>query len=275
MKKLLVRHIAIPQDHGSWVFLLSPLLIGLFAGGNWSSASAFLIVAALAGFLIRQPTTILVKIYTGRRSRRDLPAAFFWILLYSIIGILALGGLILLGYQYILLLGLPGIMVFAWYLYLVSQRSERHKIGVGIVASGVLALNAPAGYWVGVNWPDPRGWWLFILIWLQSAASIVYAYLRLNQRNLPETTSLSTRISLGRRALLYTSFNLLFVLVFSISGVLPILLPLPYALQWVETLWGTVRPAIGVKPTEVGIRQLIISTIFTILFILTWEYPFQ
>ncbi|MGB7116215.1 MAG: YwiC-like family protein [Anaerolineales bacterium] len=223
MKKFLLRYIAIPQDHGSWVFLLSPLLIGLFAGGNWSSASAFLIIAALAGFLIRQPTTIVVKTYTGRRSRRDLPAAFFWISIYSIIGMLALGGLILLGYQYILLLGLPGILVFAWYLYLVSQRSERHKIGVGIVASGVLALNAPAAYWVGVNWPDPRGWWLFILIWLQSAASIVYAYLRLNQRNLPETTSLSTRISLGRRALLYTTFNLLFVLVLSISGVLPIL----------------------------------------------------
>ena len=209
MRNLFVRHIAIPQDHGSWVFLLSPLLIGLFAGGNWSSASVFLIIAALAGFLIRQPATILVKIYTGRRSRRDLPAAFFWISIYIIIGVLGLGGLILLGYQYILLLGLPGILVFAWYLYLVSQRSERHKIGVGIVASGVLALNAPAAYWVGVNWPDPRGGWLFILIWLQSAASIVYAYLRLNQRNLPMTTSLPTRISLGYRALLYKTFNLL------------------------------------------------------------------
>jgi len=274
MRNLFVRHIAIPQDHGSWVFLLSPLLIGLFAGGNWSSASVFLIIAALAGFLIRQPATILVKIYTGRRSRCDLPAAFFWISIYTIIGMLALGALILLGFQYILLLGLPGILVFAWYLYLVSQRSERHKIGVGIVASGVLALNAPAAYWVGVNWPDPRGWWLFILIWLQSAASIVYAYLRLNQRNLPEITSLSTRISLGRRALLYTTFNFLFVLALSISGVLPILLPLPYALQWVETLWGTVRPAIGVKPIAIGIRQLIISTMFTILFILTWGYPF-
>jgi hypothetical protein len=29
---IFVRHIALPQDHGSWVFLLSPLLIGLFAG---------------------------------------------------------------------------------------------------------------------------------------------------------------------------------------------------------------------------------------------------
>ena len=51
------RQIALPQDHGSWVFLLSPLLIGLFTGGQFSAASAALIVAALAAFLIRQPLT--------------------------------------------------------------------------------------------------------------------------------------------------------------------------------------------------------------------------
>ena len=33
---LLDRHVALPGDHGSWVFLLGPLLIGLFAGGRWS-----------------------------------------------------------------------------------------------------------------------------------------------------------------------------------------------------------------------------------------------
>ncbi len=28
---LFVQHIAVPQDHGSWVFIFSPLLIGIFA----------------------------------------------------------------------------------------------------------------------------------------------------------------------------------------------------------------------------------------------------
>jgi hypothetical protein len=75
---LFARHIALPQDHGSWVFLFSPLLIGLFAGGHLSQASLLLIIAALAAFLLRQPVTIAVKVYSGRRSRRDLPAARFW-----------------------------------------------------------------------------------------------------------------------------------------------------------------------------------------------------
>ena len=69
---LIRRQIALPQDHGSWVFLLSPLLIGLFAGG-WVSASAYLVLAAMAAFLIRQPVTMLVKIYSHRRPRRRPP----------------------------------------------------------------------------------------------------------------------------------------------------------------------------------------------------------
>ena len=81
-RTLFRRTIALPTDHGSWVFLLSPLLIGLFAGGRWTPAIVPLVVAALATFLLRQPVTIAVKAYSGRRSRRDLPAAVFWILIY-------------------------------------------------------------------------------------------------------------------------------------------------------------------------------------------------
>ncbi|MGD9093721.1 MAG: YwiC-like family protein [Anaerolineales bacterium] len=265
------RHLALPTDHGSWVFILSPLLIGLFASSNWSIASVHLVVAALAAFLIRQPVTVVVKAYSGRRSKRDLPAARLWILVYSIIGALAVAGLMLKGFAYILILAIPGIPVFLWHLYLVSKRAERRQVGVEIVASGVLALAAPAAYWVGIGWRDPLGWWLFFLTWFQSAASIVYAYLRLKQRDLPSVPDVRTRLHMARRALLYTSFNLLVVVVLSLIEVLPTLLPIPYALQWGETLWGTFNPAIGAQPTRIGFRQLTISTLFTLLFILTWN----
>jgi hypothetical protein len=44
----------------------------------------------------------------------------------------------------------------------------------------------------------------------------------------------------------------------------------PYLLQWGETIWGTLNPAIGWKPTKIGMRQLIVSSLFTVLFILAW-----
>jgi len=270
-QSLFVRHIFLPQDHGSWVFLLSPLLIGLFAGGNWSIATFYLIVAALAAFLIRQPITIAIKASSGRRSRRDLAPARLWIAIYALIGLAALVGLAALEFGYLLYLAIPGIPVFIWHLYLVSRRAERRQMAVELVASGVLALVAPAAFWVGRGFPDPVGWWLFGLTWLQSAASIVYAYLRLAQRTLSEKPDLQGRLRMGGRALLYTTFNLSAVTALSISAILPVLLPIPYALQWVETVWGTLNPAIGVKPTRIGVRQLIVSSLFTLLFILAWN----
>jgi hypothetical protein len=265
------RHIALPTDHGSWVFLFSPLLIGLFAGGTLTSASLALVSAALAAFLIRQPATIAVKVYSGRRSRRDLPAALFWIAVYGLAALLALGALLLQGFGYLFILAIPGLPVFAWHLVLVSKRAERRQMGVELVAVGVLALAAPAGYWVGIGRPDPLGWWLAALTWLQSAASIVYAYLRLEQRELKSMPDLAYRFRMGRRALLYTSFNLALATALSLSGLLPRLLPLPFALQWVETIYGTLKPAAGYRPTAIGIRQLIVSTLFTILFVLAWR----
>jgi len=267
---IFLRHVALPSDHGSWVFLLSPLLIGLFAGNSWSPATAFLIITALAVFLLRQPVTYAVKIFSGRRNRRDLPAALFWIGIYGLIATLGLVGLIDQGFAYLLILALPGLPVFSWHLYLVSKRAERRQLGVEIVGSGVLAMAAPAGYWIGVGYLDPVGWLLLVLTWLQSAASIVYAYLRLEQRNLDRFPEIHKRLVMGRRAIIYTSFNLLFVIALGLANIVSLILFLPYALQFGETVWGTLNPAIGVRPTAIGVRQLIISSLFTLLFIITW-----
>lgn len=270
----LKRHIALPAEHGAWVFILSPLLIGLFAGGHWTAASAYLIVAAMSAFLIRQPVTLAIKAYSGRRTRRDLPAARFWMVIYGSTGLLGLAGLVANGFAYVLVLALPGIPVFVWHLYLVSKRAERRQVGVEVVGSGVLALAAPAAFWVGIGEPDPVGWWLFMLTWLQSAASIVYAYLRLEQREWDSIPAFPARWRMGRRALLYTSFNLIITSISALAGWLPRLLPLPFALQWLETLWGIQNPAVDVRPTRIGLRQLAVSSLFTLFFILAWLFNY-
>lgn len=265
------RTIALPQDHGSWVFLLSPLLIGLFAGKNFSAGSLALSIAFITAFLIRQPITIAVKVYSGRRPHTDLSAALFWMIIYGVVLLLAFLELIYLDYIFILYLTVPGILVFTWHLYLVSKRRERGQAGVEIVATGVLSLAAPAAYWVSLGFYDPIGWWLWILTWFQSAASIIYVHLRLEQRDLNRIPDRTTRLKMGQRAFLYASFNLLFTLILSISKILPGLIFLPFLLQWVETLWGIMNPAVEVKPTQIGVRQLIVSSTFSILFIAIWR----
>ena len=273
------KQIFLPQEHGSWVFILSPLLIGLFAGNRFNNcASAALIFSAMAAFLIRQPVTMAVKAYSGRRAKDDLPATRFWIAVYGLMILTALIGLIREGFGYILFLAIPGIPVFAWHLWLVSRRQERKRAGVEMLATGVLSLAAPAAYWIGVGGYDPVGWWLWILVWLQTAASIVYAYLRLEQRNLVEIPARRDLWRMGFRACAYTTFNLAVSLalgpgVSTLLGtsVLPRFLFIAYLVQWSETTWGIFHPAVGWKPTRIGIRQLIVSVLWTILFIVTWR----
>ena len=234
-------------------------------------AEVFLILAALAGFLIRQPITIAVKVYSGRRGRNDLPAARFWMVVYIILGLAGIAGLAWLGFSYLLVLAIPGVPVFLWHLYLVSKRGERRQPGIEVIATGVLSLAAPAAYWVAVGQAASAGWWLFGLTWLQSAASIVYAYLRLEQRELKSVPPVPVRLRMARRALFYTTFNFISTLVLGLLDILPGWLFVPFALQWAETLWGACVPAVSYKPTRIGVRQLIVSTLFTLLFILAWR----
>lgn len=269
-QKIFQRQIFITNEHGSWVFLLSPLFIGLFAGQSWSLDAVILVLGALVGFLIRHPITIAVKVLSGRRSKADLRPAGWAIIIYSFVGILMVGGLVLRGLSYLLILAVPGIFVFIWHLYLVYNRAERGQMGIEIVASGVLALTAPAGYWIGVGGLSELGWWLWGLTWFQSAASIVYVYLQLAQREQKQILSLKDRFQLGWRAALYSSFNLLATILLSVVGIIPAWIFAPFLLQWSETFRGIYYPAVGVKPTTIGIRQLIVSSLFTVLFILTW-----
>lgn len=265
------KQIFLPQDHGSWVFIFSPLLIGLFAGGRFTPASLSLVIAAITAFLVRQPVTIAVKAYAGRRAKSDLPAARFWIAFYGAIILVASIGFLQAGFGYLLWLAVPGGPVFAWHLWLVSKREERRQVNVEIIATGILSLAAPAAYWVGIGRYDSAGWWLWILVWFQTAASILYAYLRLAQRDQAEGVGSAELWKMGARAFAYTTFNLVAVLALGLLSILPRFLFLPYLIQWLETLWGIFHPAIKWKPTRIGIRQLIVSTTWTILFILTWS----
>jgi hypothetical protein len=270
MNKLFRKQIAIPQDHGSWIFILSPLIIGIALGRIISPAIACLCMAALGAFLLRQPVTTIVKVYSGRRPSSDLTTAWFWSGVYGIIVLLALAGLFMLGEGYITYLAIPGVPIFVWHLWLVSRRAERRQAGVEIIATGVLSLAAPAAYWVGIGHYDPVGWWLWSLTWLQTAASIVYAYLRLEQREWKDTPGYDERFRSGRSAMACTSFNLIITAILGLTAILPRWMFVPYALQWLEMLWGIEHPAVGWKPVRIGTRQLIVSLLWTLLFIICW-----
>ena len=156
-------------------------------------------------------------------------------------------------------------------LALIARRAERRQITVEILGAGVLALAAPAGYWVGIGRPDVLGWWLLALVWAQSASSIVYAYLRLAQRTAAGPLSRGRRLRMGESALAFALVNLAFVSALCLAHVLPAWLFVAYGVQAAETIYGTLVPATGWMPRRIGMRQLVVSILFTAAFSVAWR----
>ncbi len=270
-RRLFRRHFFLPAEHGAWVWLLGPLIIGLAAAGRFPLPDGWLLlVAALAAFLLRQPASIIVKVLSKRRARQDFQPALFWLVLYSLVMLAATLGLLWAGHPRILWLAVPGVLVFLWHLWLVSRRAERGQTGVELVACGVLALAAPAAYWVAGGQDNGQAWALWGLTWLQSAASILYVALRLEGRRLKAVAPLGERLRMGGRTLLYHLFNLLAAAAAVALRLAPSLVVLAFGLMALDALEGVLRPPVGVRPTRIGFRQLAASTAFVILMSLAY-----
>jgi len=266
-RRLWRRHYFIPSEHGAWIWWIGPFLIGTAAGGTLGPDALVLLLAVAAVFFMRQPAAIAVKALSGRRPRSDLAPGLFWTSAYALIALLAVLVLIRASHAQLLWLAIPGVLVFAWHLWLVSRREERGQRGVELVAAGVLALAAPAAYWVAGGTDALTAWLLWLLTWLQSAASIVFIYMRLEQRRLPAMPAPSERWRTGARSLVYHSFNLVVAAGLAAVRLVPALVPAAFGLMLADALEGVAHPPVGVRPTAIGLRQLGASAAFAALMI--------
>jgi hypothetical protein len=255
----------LPQEHGSWIWWIGPFILGVAAAGQWTQNLLMLFIAMLAAFLIRQPLTILVKVQSGRRDQRDRLPALLWSAIYALIAGVAFILLLISGFFELFWLLLPGIPVFLWHLALISRRAERGQRGIEIVGAGVLALAAPASFWVAGGSPRILAWSLWVITWLQSAASIVLVYQRLSERRRTDPGSYVVRFKRATRSLAYHVFNLIAILLIRSLVGLPWLAPLASSLMLLDAIDSLRAPALGWKPARIGLRQLTASSLFVIL----------
>jgi hypothetical protein len=264
-QSLLRRRYYLPGEHGAWIWWIGPYLIGIAAARQWTTQLITLFIAMMAAFLIRQPLTILVKTLSNRRAKEDRLPAIFWVCVYALVVLAAFAMLLLAGFGRLIWLLLPGIPVFIWHLYLVSRRAERGQRGIEIVGAGVLALAAPASYWVAGGTSTTLAWALWGITWLQSAASIVLVYQRLHERKLDAGGSFPERFRRSSRSLAYHSFNLIINLLAIPVTDFPWLVPAASTLMLLDAADAVRSPAIHWKPTRIGLRQLIASSLFILM----------
>lgn len=249
-----------------------PLIFGIAVARAFPPSLGWLLLASLGAFLSLQPLTLLVKILAGRRPRDEQGPAVLWLAVYGVTALIGVIGLLFQGAGWTLALGALAAPVLVWQMALVMRREERGQMGVELVGSGVLALNALAGYGVATGVGiDTRGLVLFALSWLQAAAGIVYIYLCLDYRRMKAPPPIAERWRLARRALLYTAANVVAAFGMATLGLAPIGAGLAFALMLIETVVGGVlRPPVAARPAAIGIRQLIVTALFFGVMILAY-----
>jgi hypothetical protein len=147
----------IPREHGAWVLLFGPILLGLMSAPGFSPGAAGLFVlGATAAFMMRAPLQALCARPGDRRALR-------WLALYFA---LAAGSfqplIVLLGCWKLALFAAPaGLMLAA---NLGANRSGRRFSALN-EAGGilVLCLGAPAAYYAASFELGPRAWTLWAL----------------------------------------------------------------------------------------------------------------
>ena len=246
------------------------MIIGIGAAKSMSLDLAILMIAALVSFMIKQPLTLVVKVLSGRRGEPDWGPGLVWTLVYVVVITTAATALALRGHARVLATGLAGAPLFAWHLWLVSRGEERRQIVVDILAAGALALTAPAAYWT-CGGPDAVApWTLWALTWGQSAASIVHAFLRLDQRRLKEVPSVAERWRAGVPSLVCHGACLALAGILSAFGMAPRWSALAFVVPLVDGIEGVARPPVGVKPGHIGMRQLAVTSAFSALLLLAY-----
>lgn len=260
----ILKQYVIPTEHGGWLLWLGPFILGALAAGEVNFDLVLLVLLIVAGYLSRQPLIMLIKALAGRRARADAIPALRIFAVAATLDALLLAALLLRGYYYLLWLGLLALPVLGAQLWLVSRRQER-QIGIELIGSGVLALAAPAAYWVTLGRIESTGWWLWGLSWLYNASAIVYVYLRLRQRRLTVAPEWGERWRQGTRVLLYSGFDLVLALFLAVSALVPLLVPAVFALALIHFIYGISFPAVRARPAQIGLEQSLATLLFYLL----------
>ncbi len=260
---------ALPNEHGIWALWLSPFLVGWGVAGTNAPATLWTFCAILFAFLARHPLIILVKVRAGRRTRDDLRPALLWTVSYLTVAAFFAVLLVFSGEGSLLILVFPAIMLLAWHLSLVYRKRDRY-MPVELVGSGILALAAPAAHIASSGTWTVTALLLWLLTWGYAVVSIVYVYLRLEQRQLKDVPERLRKLAMGRTAMQVAAAMLLLVTAGTFAKILPRFAPLPFLVTQLQVIAGTLRPVIGVRPSRIGFTQVGAYLVFTALTI--WAF---
>lgn len=219
----------VPHEHGAWMMLYAPLVIGLVAFRPAPVPALLLVLAVSGAFLAQNAVGLLLR-------RSVIRGTAFWLGIYSAL-LAAAGGTLLLVYELFELvwIGVPAALLFGWQIWL--RRAANRRLNASAVsevaAIGVFALTAPAAFVTARGELGPVAWVVWGACVLYFTSSVFYVRMLVAGARHKEELTAVERWWLGRGLV---GYHLL------LSGILATLL------WWDEGAWPAV---VGYAPVLV------------------------
>jgi hypothetical protein len=248
----------LPKEHGAWVMLYVPFVLGVAVAGRVNWQLLLLLLSTTAMFISRE--SLLVR-WRAHARGRDAAEAGRMLLLYLVLA--AVFGLpLIFAFRlfWLIPLGLIGSALLLINGQQATQMEERTMTGE-IMAIAGLTMTAPAAYYAASGRWEMTAFWLWLLSMLYMASSVFYIKLRVYRLN-PRKQAEQRQAWLS--CAFYHSFLLVALLALIFADGLSLFAFIAFAPALVRTFWGMFKPMTKVDLTRAGILEIVYSMIFLI-----------
>lgn len=252
-----LRKITLPSEHGSWGFLIEPILLGLLVAQ--SAAGAWLALAALAGFLVRHPLMLAIgDIRRGHRYPRTTAA----IQVAAVYAVASLGFLLMAARLAPAAFWIPlaaAIVPAAVFLYNDANRQVRSLAGElgGAIAMGSLAVSIA----ICGGWTVGAAFCLWALLAARTVPTILYVRMQVRRLHGKDVSAA------GERWAHVLGVVAVFALV--VSGHAPLTSLLAMAIVASHSLLGEVSPPESAR--GLGWAEMLVGIVCVVLIALGYR----
>lgn len=247
-RKVKFTQIALPAEHGSWGFLLEPLVGGL--GVAFSGGGIFVALMVIGAFLARRPLQVLIN----QRNTQDAAmrnTALKCVALFSLGAAVGLIGTVTSSGLSVLIPLALAIPLAAFQLY--TESTMRGRQLVAEISGAVIMPTSAASILLagGVMWPSAIAVWFFFVA--RFVPSIIYVRNRLNLEKGKASSMLLPAI-LHIAALIAVSL-------LALSKFLPMLTIAAFVLLLARSIYGLSPYRKRVKAMKIGVSEVIYGLI--------------
>ncbi len=248
----------LPKEHGAWVMLYVPFVLGVAVAGRVNWPVLLLLLSATAVFISRES---LLVYWRARARGREAAEARKTLLLYLALAA-AFGAPLIFAFKlfWLIPLGLIGAALLLVNGRQATRMEERETMGE-LMAIGGLTMTAPAAYYVASGRWEMTAFWLWLLSALYMASSVFYIKLRVYRLN-PRKQAEQRRAL--RSCAFYHSFLIVALPALILASSLGLSALIAFAPAIVRTFWGMFAPRPKVNLIRAGILEIVYSLVFLV-----------